>query len=152
MSGTLRKDRQVCGKHRRRNAEQMYRTAQAMGGQLQWQVRNRTVYRFRTVFIRIRRSGARRNKGRCRRASLSWKAESVTCRNDWRGVSRLEHTHLKIHCDMNEKSAEVIKNLLPLHFFDSFLFCFTISKIRKLKSVFDGLKFNSRRFSAKIKD
>lgn len=27
-----------------------------------------------------------------------------------------------------------------------------ISKIRKLKSVFDGLKINSRRFSAKIKD
>lgn len=38
MSGTLLKDRQVCGKHRRRNVEEMYRTAQAMGGQLQWQV------------------------------------------------------------------------------------------------------------------
>lgn len=43
MQGALRENYQVCGKHRRRNVEEMYRTPQAMGGQLQWQVRNRIV-------------------------------------------------------------------------------------------------------------
>ena len=66
----------------------------------QWEVNSNGRYEielytdFRTVFIRIRRGGARRDKGRCRRASLSWQAGPIICRNNWRTVSRLEHTYL----------------------------------------------------------
>lgn len=144
-------------KHRWWNVEQMYWTAQAMGGQLQWQVWNRTVHRFRTIFIRFRWSGERRDKGRCRRASLSRQAGSVICCNDWWTVSRLEHTHLKIVSQfvLSEKAQKYSKSDYLYTFFAHILFPSAhseISKIRKLKSVFDGLKINSRRFSAKIKD
>ena len=34
------------------------------------------------------------DKRNCRRVALSWQAGSILCRNDWRTVSRVEHTYL----------------------------------------------------------
>ena len=47
----------------------------------------------------------------CRRAALSWQAGPILCRNDWRTVSRVEHTHLNCivpYTVLSQKSAEVI--------------------------------------------
>ena len=105
-------------------------------------------------FAEVAKDGTRR----CRRASLSRQAGSVICCNDWWTVSRLEHTHLKnrFAVCVERKKRRSTQNLITFYtFFAHILFPSAhseISKIRKLKSVFDGLKINSRRFSAKIKD